>query len=533
MNVLEIVKKITGRNMVFDYRAGKLMEWVSWYSGKVRKFHRYTINTGKKRVPVERMTLGMPKKVCEDWADLLINEKTDIVLKSDDDQHILNKYLNKNNFWRKANGGIEKMMALGNVAFVEGVKDFGVNNDGDIISNGEPFIQVINGTKIYPLSFENDRVVECAFVNENPGKTILSVHIRGNDGTYEIHTVSCDGLINKQNLAYKEEDHNVFYTKSTTPWFQILKPNIENNIDINSPMGISIYANAIDVLRSIDLTYDSLYNELNLGRKRIFVSTKALTYDPLTGETMSVFDQNDIEYYALPESDDGKPIITDDTQDLRVDAIDKALQRQLNLLSAKCGFGQNRYKFEQGSVATATQIISENSDEFRALKKHEIIIEEALIGMTKALVEIINNYTDDRIASVNEEDIHVQFDDSIIEDKKSEKESDRMDLDKGIISKAEYRSKYYGEDIETAKENVKKIALENDANVFSQIAIIRNDISHETALELNPYIDDVEKELRRIQEESESSFTLFEEPQEEEQEKAVEVDGGQDTQTNG
>ena len=44
MNVLEVLKKITGRNTVFDYRAGKLTEWVSWYSGKVRKFHRYTIN---------------------------------------------------------------------------------------------------------------------------------------------------------------------------------------------------------------------------------------------------------------------------------------------------------------------------------------------------------------------------------------------------------------------------------------------------------------------------------------------------------
>src|SRR5699024_7557023 len=129
-----------------------------------------------------------------------------------------------------------------------------------------------------------------------------------------------------------------FYTHSTTPWFQYLKPNIENNIDINLPTGISVYANSIDVLKSLDMTYDSMYNELNLGRKRIFISTRTINTDAETGDTMPAFDQNDVEYYVIPESYDGKTLITNDTQQLRVDAIDKALQRQLNLLSTKCGF---------------------------------------------------------------------------------------------------------------------------------------------------------------------------------------------------
>ena len=513
MEVLDIIRQVTGRTNIMpisSMQRTKLAEWKSWYAGKVKRFHRYTIYNGSKRVPMERMTLGMPKKVCEDWANLLMNEKTDIVLPDDKSQEILNKYLENNKFWKKANGAVEKYMALGQGAIVEGVKDIQYNENGDVITNGTPIIQLINGEKIYPITFENDTLTECAFVNENPGTTTLSIHVKDEKGEYVIHNLECKGTIASKNLAFDPaKDHTIFYTRSQTPWFQYLKPNIENNIEINSPTGVSVFANAIDILKSVDLTYDCLFNELNLGRKRIFISTRNIKTNPVTGETMTVFDQNDVEYYALPESEDGKTIVSDNTQQLRVDAIDKALQRQLNLLSSKCGFGQNQYKFDQSGVTTATQVVSENSDEFRTLKKHEIILEEALIGMTKALIEIINNFTSDTINIEDTSKIEIKFDDSIIEDKESEKNSDRQDLTNGIISRAEYRAKYYNEDLDTAEKKIKEIALMNNNQIISDITSIRNDISHETALELNPYIDNAEEELKRIEDERANTVSLL------------------------
>lgn len=525
MDVLSIIKTISKKNSLIVFQTPRVQEWLSWYSGKVRRFHRYTINNGKKRVPMERLSLGMPKKVCEDWANLLMNEKTFITLKTEADQKTLDKYLEANHFWKKANGLVEKYMALGQGAIVEGIKNLEYNENGDVITNGTPVIQFINGMKVYPISFENDKVTECAFVNENPGKTIISVHMLNNLGEYDIHNVSCNGSMSKNNLSFNpEKDYTIFHTKSKTPWFQIVKPNIENNIDINSPLGISIFANAVDVLRSIDLTYDSMYNELNLGRKRIFISTRVMKTDPVTGEPMPVFDQNDVEYYSLPEAEDGKQMITDNTQDLRVEAIDKALQRHLNLLSSKCGFGQNHYKFEAGTISTATQVVSENSDEFRTLKKHEIILEDALIGMVKALIEIINNYTSDNISE--DTDIVVKFDDSIIEDKESQKVSDRQDLQNGIISRAEYRAKYYGEELKVAEKKIKEIARQNNNQIISDITSIRSDISQETALELNPYIEDVKAELSRLEKERENAVALFTEENIPQEEQNVEEQNG-------
>ena len=48
--------------------------WLSAYQNDIPNFHRYTEYNGKRKVPRERRTLGMPKKICEDWADTLVKE---------------------------------------------------------------------------------------------------------------------------------------------------------------------------------------------------------------------------------------------------------------------------------------------------------------------------------------------------------------------------------------------------------------------------------------------------------------------------
>ena len=59
--------------------------------------------------------------------------------------------------------------------------------------------------------------------------------------------------------------------------------------DTTNPMGVSLFANAIDIIRKIDLEYDSYANEFSLGRKRIFVAPEFLS----NTNGSPVFDPND------------------------------------------------------------------------------------------------------------------------------------------------------------------------------------------------------------------------------------------------
>lgn len=458
MNLNDILKQISGRaDMTYYDNASYVEQWWQWYKGKVDKFHPYLIYMGKRFVPMIRFSLGMAKKAAEDWANLLINEKTDITLGDEHSQQVLNGIFEGCNFWRKANDGIEKTFALGGGAFVVSVNDLMANENGDVITDNGAKVKVsfINGKKIRPITFEDGDITECAFVTVGNKKTTIAVHLRDTDGIYKIHNIVCDGD-DENMLTVRQDDYYVFDTKSTLPWFYVIRPNIANNIDINSPLGISIFANSIDLLKEIDIVFDSYQNEFVLGRKRIFINARSATINR-NGEEVEVFDSNDVAFYVLPEaeSDDGV-FIKNDTQTLRVAEHEQALQNLLNLYSYACGFGTNHYKFNGGSIATATQVVSENSDLFRNLKKHEIIIEEAMRTIVKAVIYAVNTFTSESMNDGGE--IQIKFDDSIIEDKQGEMANDRLDVAMGVMSKAEFRAKWYNEDLETAQRKIDEMS---------------------------------------------------------------------------
>ena len=436
--------------------------WLQWYKGNVEKFHTYNIYNGKKTITCERKTLNMPKKICEDWANLLLNEKTDIVFGDDEQHENAQELLNKVNFWTKGNEGIEKTFALGTGAFVEGFDE-----------NGKARFQFVNRLKIFPITLEQDKVTECAFVNVSSKTTTIQIHHKDKDGYYLITNLIYEKQQNdtSENIGgLNEEKSSVIYTGSKEAWFQLLKPNIANNLDINSPMGISVFANALDVLQGVDLAYDGFCEEMRLGQARIFVNKKLIQYDA-DGERYT-FDVNEKGFYYVGggEDEDEQPL-TFYNPTLRTDAYFTGINNALNLLSSKVGFGENHYRFDKGGITTATQVVSENSEMFRTLKKHEIILNDVIIEAVRALMYISNNFTDDGYNFDLSENLEVKFDDSIIEDKETQKMTDRQDVNLGIMSKAEYRAKWYNEDEETAKQKLAEIEEANrqtQSNWFSE-----------------------------------------------------------------
>lgn len=461
MDIAGVIKEVTGKEPIWleDYTD----LWLEWYRGDVLKFHHYKVYNGNEYVEQTRKTLNMAKQICEDWANLLLNEKTEIAMGDEKNQENMDRLLVDIKFWSKGNKGVEESFALGQGAFVCGVD-----------SNKKPKIQFVNRTKIYPITVEDEMVTECAFVNINGRNVVFQFHtINPYTKNYEIRTIKGEKQNNDLNMyigSVDTGDDVIFDTKSNIPWFIMLKPNISNNININSPMGISIYANSLDKLQGVDLAYDGFCNEMNIGKGRIFVD-KNLTRIDKNGETR-VFDNNDIAFYVYGDgtTENNKPLEFYNPT-LRVNDLFTGVNRALSLLSSAVGFGENRYRFDGTGMTTATQVISENSEMFRTLKKHEIILTDTLIDIIKCLMYICNTFGDGTYKFIEGTNIEIKFDDSIIEDKESEKASDRTDVNMGIMSKPEYRAKWYNEDLETAKINIQDIENDNQskiANIFSE-----------------------------------------------------------------
>lgn len=436
--------------------SSKLQIWSQWYKGNVDGFHKYKVYQGKKKKNRTRLSLNMPARVCQDWADLLLNEKVEVNCDDKETQNVIDRLLKQVNFYVRGNNLLERAFALGGGFFIQ-------YWDGEKTNQ-----KYITQEFMYPITFDSGELTECAFASSKTigGKqyTYIETHTRNADGYYVIDNFLCENT--KEQLievpADFYEKHKIlqkFETKSKRPCFQMIKPNVANRDSFDSPFGTSVFSTATDCFRATDLVFDAYYKEFKLGQKRIFVKdgVTTLNFDE-NGNTVRVFDPNDEVFYSLPESEEGEPI-KEVNMDLRIDDFDTGLQTQLNLISQNCGFGANGYKWENGNVSTATQIISENSKMFRTLKKHELLLEIAVINMVRGLLFIEKNFA--KCKGIKEDvEITVNFDDSIIEDTAEIKRQATSDFNLDLISKQEYYRQVYKLNDKQANEFAKQMAKE-------------------------------------------------------------------------
>lgn len=446
--------------------------WRSWYNSNVKKFHKYKVYRGNgTSVNCLRHSLGMAKKVCEDMADLLLNERVTITI-ADQTTDVFVKGVLESNTWEELGNEFQEWKsALGTVAYVVYIKDATVDEAGNM-TGGSVGINYVEAAHIYPTSWQNKVITECIFTFPKTYKRKKYVHFQyhriedvpgENRKQYVIENTVVENTSGSGRELTPDQWEEIptfsglaerIETGSDQPLFIIDRLNMVNNADddTTNPMGVSLFANAIDIIRKIDLEYDSYANEFSLGRKRIFVAPEFLS----NTNGSPVFDPNDSVFYELPEdyfkNAESKEAIREINMELRIEEHSKAINDDLNWLSFKCGFGTDRYKFEAGSVKTATEVISENSDMYRSLTKHELVLNRVLIQLIQTIIRAGISIG---IPGLQENtDVTIQFDDSIIEDKVTERQNDRQDVAMGAMGLAEYRAKWYGETPEQAQKNL-------------------------------------------------------------------------------
>lgn len=447
----------------------KIEEWKSWYNGNVRNFSFYRVYTGQgSYTKRKRKTMGMAKKVCEDIADLLLNERVKFVFSDDATGAFVQEVLDENQFLVFGNDYQERKAYTGTVAYIPYLYDAEIEADGAVIS-GKIGINYVSAGNIYPVSWQRGKVTECIFTfphTVNRKKYIQVQHHKLENGLYVIENTVLEAITgSREGKELKREEWKQLRpfrnltarieTGSPDPQFVIDRLNIVNNADADesNPMGIAIFANAIDTLKKLDVEFDSYCNEFELGKKRIFVAPEMMK----NIDGSMAFDPEDTVFYKMPDDYDKEKegLIHEVDMQIRTESHSKAINDDLNYLSLKCGFGTERYRFDSGQAKTATEVISENSDMYRMLKKHEIILEDAIRQLIKIIIRLgrILNYP------LNENtEITVDFDDSIIEDKESERNTDRQDVSMGAMSLVEYRAKWYGETEEQAARKVQNPA---------------------------------------------------------------------------
>ena len=441
-------------------------QWKSWYAGNVKSFHNYFIYNGKRKVNQKRFTMNMAKEISEDWSDILWSEKCKISMADEKSQEQFDDLIELLDLYTLINQSIEKSGGLGTESAVVSVYDIIENEDGMTldVTNAKTRVDLVDVDWIFPLTWNNKEITECAFgsVEYIKGKKhiVLAVHQLNDAGNYVIknHLFS-ESNGNLTEIVEVDNTLQEFDTKSNVKWFAIFKPLLTNNLFNNSPFGIPHYANAIDNLKAVDISFDALKNEIQDGRKRVFARADMFNYDD--GSQKMVFDPNDTTIYQLPSGATKDDLIQSDSDTLRTAQQIETLNTNLNILGSKVGFGENHYHFDGTNLSTATAVVSSNSKLFRRKKKLEIGYESAIYDLVKAVAYASSQFG---TYNINTEDMVIQFDDSIIEDKDAEANRAMREVQQKLISKVEYRMQVKGETKEIAEQAIREIQ-ENEPSV--------------------------------------------------------------------
>lgn len=414
----------------------------------------------------------MAKRICEDWASALMNEKVEITVAGENNQAYLDEQIKNLEFKHNSNMLIEKAFATGTGAYVLRFDNM-LNTDDKITPDAKATIRLeyLDATYILPLTVIGGKIIEVVFASD--------VTYRGKEYVYiETHLIednpNCEnGKEYVITNEYFEQSNGVlspaelpdymiesYSTGSDIPLFAIVKPAIVKNIEHGNGMGLSVYANAIDELEGCDLAFNNFCRDFKLGGKKVFYSKSLVRYDD-TGNPITPDDVAQQLFMELGDNDglseDKKPL-TEYNPLLRVAENKEGIQAMLDYLSFKCGMGTKRYQFNSGSIVTATQYSGDRQDMIQHAAKHNTQLRTAIIQISRAILWAGKNVCGVNVDETAE--INVVFDDGFFTDDDAKRESDRQDVHDNVMTKVEYRMRWYGEDEETARAKLS----ENEVN---------------------------------------------------------------------
>jgi hypothetical protein len=110
----------------------------------------------------------------------------------------------------------------------------------------------------------------------------------------------------------------VFDTGCPFPTFGIVKPAVTNTRVDMSPYGQSVFADAVDAVQAVDLTFDALVSEIDVSKMCVFLSDVLFDREKSGDKTISIpFGKSDCTVFRKVMSTEDQDTVAEKEQDMR------------------------------------------------------------------------------------------------------------------------------------------------------------------------------------------------------------------------
>ncbi len=448
--------------------------------------------------------LNLGKAVTQELAGMVWTDQTDVNIategveegQEDTLSDFVHKVLEENNFGVKMLEAIEQAAALGGEALKVWYEVKHDEEGNEIPDSGRIKIGFCMADQFVPTAWNNAEVSEGVFISriakDGYYYTRLEWHKWLAD-TYVITNELYRAEIQKNGakeaqdiLGYRYPLNTIYpYLDEYTDFhlekslFSYFRTPVANNIDDNSPLGVSIYANAMETLHAIDIAFDSFVREFRLGKKRIIVPARMIkqVVDPVSGKMVRYFDAQDETYEALSTDDPDSLKIQDNSVELRVDEHVAGINALLNILCLQIGLSAGTFSFDaKGGLKTATEVVSENSKTYKTVKNFQNMVTPAVKRLVENIVTVASlydvQYNGKSIKAEAERgyEVSVLLDDGITQDRQTNLNEGIALVNAKLMSKKKFLTDpKYGQGLteEQADAELKQIAAEGQVSGFT------------------------------------------------------------------
>jgi len=321
-------------------------------------------------------------------------------------------------------------------------------------------VDFIQADQFFPVNFDsNGNITACVFVDQrtvgDKYYTRLEYHEGTDDGivvrnkAYRSHTK--DTLGQQVELSAIDDwdglEPEATITGVDQPLFAYFRYPLANNIDPTSPLGVSCYSRATDLIKDADIQWSNFLWEFESGQRALYVDSLAFGKN---SEGKPILPLKRLYRTLETGSADGE-LYHEWSPALRESNILNGLEAILRKIEFNCGLAYGTLSDPQYVDKTATEIKTSKQRSYATV----VDVQKSLKSTLNQLLFAMDTWTTlSKLAPKGEYTTTYEFDDSVIVDKDAQFQQDLRLVSQGIMGKVEFRIRNFGEDEEIARQKI-------------------------------------------------------------------------------
>ncbi len=182
------------------------------------------------------------------------------------------------------------------------------------------------------------------------------------------------------------------------PLFGVFRTPAANNIDIDSPLGMPVFSEALEELRDLDVAYSLNATEIEDSRRMVLLDSDRVMMNDGRKPSASAYEIGRAnlslpKYIRIVNGSDEGDIYHEINPNLNTDTRLTGINALLSQIGFKCGFSNGYFVFnEKTGMMTATEVEADDRRTIQLVKDMRDKLEDCLNGLIYALDKFADAY---------------------------------------------------------------------------------------------------------------------------------------------